>query len=82
MLVLAAFHVTITTYRHTSCNCNGIAVRLTLSIWPVKCKVSIAARTLFNLNAYGGTLFSLLDEKDVQLMALLCLVHLLKVNAI
>lgn len=35
---------------------------------------------LFNFNASGGTVFSLLGEKDIHLMAVLCLVHLLKVN--
>jgi hypothetical protein len=41
-----------------------------LNIWPVKFEVSTAAITLFNLNAFCGAVFSLLGEKDVQLMAL------------
>jgi len=72
VLVVAAVHVTITIYRHTSCNCNGIRVRLTLSIWPVKCQVSIAARMLFNVNAYGGTVLSLPGECTVNGTTLSC----------
>ena len=53
---------------------------LTFSVQPFKCQVSAAATALFNLNTHSGTMFSLLDKRDVHLMGQHSLAFLLKVN--
>jgi hypothetical protein len=43
-------------------------IKLTFSIQPFKLQVPVVSRTLFSLNANCGTMFILLDKKDVYLM--------------
>jgi hypothetical protein len=47
-------------------------MKLTFSEWSVKFHISAVARALFNVNVHFRILFSLSDERDVQLTRQLC----------
>jgi hypothetical protein len=59
---------------------SDVELCLTFSIWPFKRQFSAADRTLFNLNAYCGTMFSLSGDKGVHLIRKLYPIHSLKVK--